>query len=188
MHRIWALSYLSLVGLVLVRTSPKEVHLQSFFGDESALRSKSNIAEALLTKTTTTAQNLFFKVITTTRPSVTIGQDVTKTKNKDPVKTDSHRKNRTHHKHQSKNNKNRRLNLAEANGKKEHSPHKILNDKGLQGKTAAFPKSNQTDPVAGGKHKPNRTVFLEAKSMSLKDISEQNSPASKSSGDIPSAS
>ncbi|EDV52814.1 uncharacterized protein LOC6544653 [Drosophila erecta] len=188
MHRIWVLSYLSLIGLVLVKTSPNEVHSESFLGDESALRSKSNIAEALLTKTTTTASNLFFKVITTTRPPVTIRQVVTKSKSKDRVKIRYLRKLRTYYKHQSKNNKKSRRSPAKANGKQEHSPHKSLHDKGLQGKAVAFPKSNQTDPISGGKQKSNGTIFLEAKSLSLKELSEQNSLASKSYADLPSAS
>ncbi|EDX11543.1 GD17954 [Drosophila simulans] len=125
MRRIWVLSYLFLIGLALVKTTPKELHSESIFEDEVALRSKSNKADALLTKTTTqaSASNLFFKVITTTRPSVAIRRIVAKSKGKDPEGTDLHRKHRTHHKNQSKNKKKSSTNRAEANRKKDHSPH-----------------------------------------------------------------
>ncbi|EDW52677.1 uncharacterized protein LOC6620139 [Drosophila sechellia] len=125
MRRIWVLSYLFLIGLALVKTTPKELHSESIFEDEVALRSKSNKADAPLTKTTTpaSASNLFFKGITTTRPPVATRRIVAKSKGKDPEGTDLHRKHRTHHKHQSKNKKKSSTNRAEANRQKDHSPH-----------------------------------------------------------------
>eukprot|EP00099_Drosophila_melanogaster_P027932 NP_730771.1 uncharacterized protein Dmel_CG32457, isoform B [Drosophila melanogaster] len=161
MRRTWVLFYLFLIGLALVKTTPKELHSESIFEDDVALRSKSSKADALLTKTTTkaSASNLFFKVITTTRPPVTIRRVVAKSKGKDPERTDLHRKHLTHHKHHSKNKKKNPHNRAEANRNKDHSPHDP--HKNLKRKAEALPKSNQNI---------NGTTSLEAKSTSLKDV------------------
>eukprot|EP00099_Drosophila_melanogaster_P003610 NP_001163497.1 uncharacterized protein Dmel_CG32457, isoform C [Drosophila melanogaster] len=121
MRRTWVLFYLFLIGLALVKTTPKELHSESIFEDDVALRSKS--------------------IITTTRPPVTIRRVVAKSKGKDPERTDLHRKHLTHHKHHSKNKKKNPHNRAEANRNKDHSPHDP--HKNLKRKAEALPKSNQ---------------------------------------------